>query len=73
MKTIFRIFPAKEMNKWQKALENVDFVADTENRKMIRNRIEKLSESYKEAFDKYFPIKKNVDENKSTSNVRLGR
>ena len=72
MKTIFRIFPGKEMNEWQEALENVDFSANTEDRKMVRSRVEKFCKNYKNAFDEFFP-NKNADENQSAPSISFRR
>ncbi len=72
IKVIFKIFPGAEMDQWREKLEKVDFIADTEEKRTIRNRIEKLSKIYSKAFDECF-LNKNVDENQPAPGISFRR
>ena len=72
IKIIFKIFPGTEMNEWREALATFDFLADTEEKRTIKNRVEKLSEKYQKAFKDLF-IKENDAEINSMPIRRLGR
>ncbi|MEN9449968.1 MAG: hypothetical protein RJA83_582 [Pseudomonadota bacterium] len=72
IKIIFKIFPGAEMDQWREKLAKVDFIAETEEKRAIRNRIEKLSEKYQKGFDKCF-LNKNVDENQSAPSISFRR
>jgi nicotinic acid mononucleotide adenylyltransferase len=69
---MFKISLGAELDEWREILESVDFLVETEEKRKIRNTIEKLSQNYQETFKDSFVKKNDAEEIKSSSIRRLG-
>lgn len=72
IKTIFKIVPGAEMDQLRETLAKCNFLLDTEEKQIIKSKIEKLSEDYHKAFKDFF-IKENDAKINSMPARRLGR
>lgn len=71
IKTIFKIVPGAEMDQLRETLAKCNFLPDTEEKQIIKSKIEKLSEDYQKAFKDFF-IKETDAEVNSVPTRRLG-